>query len=272
MSRLPSVTGLIPRATLEAGRPEAPDDASISKMEGTPYGLFRVPALLSPLGLPCTKPPWGTLLAVDTASGEVQWEVPLGTVRDLAPVPLPIRWGTPNLGGPIVTQGGLVFIAAAMDNYLRAFDLETGKELWKGRLPAGAQATPMSYRLGEDGRQFVVIAAGGHGRMGTDIGDSVVAFALAEDGAGLLAQSMAPTLRTVGILLVLLLAALLVFRLAGKNWFWYPLLAISIIMATWVAWIASQSIPVSLLTLFVAVAVAWLVTLGRNRRWRAAPT
>jgi quinoprotein glucose dehydrogenase len=272
MSRLPSVTGLIPRATLEAGRPEVPDDAAISKMEGTPYGLFRNPALLSPLGLPCTKPPWGTLLAVDTASGEVQWEVPLGTVRDLAPVPLPIRWGTPSLGGPIVTGGGLVFIAAAMDNYLRAFDLETGKELWRGRLPAGGQATPMSYRLGENGRQFVVIAAGGHGRMGTDIGDSVVAFALPEGGAGLLAQSMAPTLRTVGVLLVGLLAAWLVVRLAPKNWFWYPLLALLIIMATWVAWIASQSIPVSLLTLFVAVTIAWLLTLGRNRRWRAAPT
>jgi PQQ enzyme repeat len=159
-----------------------------------------------------------------------------------------------------------------MDNYLRAFDLETGKELWRGRLPAGGQATPMSYRLEENGRQFVVIAAGGHGRMGTDIGDSVVAFALPETDTGLLAQSTAPTLRTVGVLLVLLLAALLVFRLAGKNWFWYPLLTILIIIATWVAWIASQSIPVSLLTLFVAVAVAWLLTLGRNRRWRAAPT
>jgi quinoprotein glucose dehydrogenase len=272
MSRLPSVTGLIPRATLEAGRPEVPDDATVSKMEGTPYGLFRVPALLSPLGLPCTKPPWGTLLAVDTASGQVQWEVPLGTVRDLAPVPLPIRWGTPSLGGPIVTGGGLVFIAAAMDNYLRAFDLETGEELWRGRLPAGGQATPMSYRLGEGGRQFVVIAAGGHGRLGTDIGDSLVAFALPETDTGLLAQSMAPTLRTVGVLLVGLLAALLLFRLADKNWFWYPLLAISVVIATWVAWIASQSIPVSLLTLFVAVAVAWLVSLGRTRRSRAAPT
>jgi hypothetical protein len=272
MSRLPSVTGLIPRATLEAGRPEVPDDATISRMRGTPYGLFRVPALLSPLGLPCTKPPWGTLVAVDTASGEVKWEVPLGTVRDLAPVPLPIRWGTPSLGGPIVTQGGLVFIGAAMDNYLRAFDLETGKELWRGRLPAGAQATPMSYRLGENGRQFVVIAAGGHGRMGTDIGDSVVAFALPEGGAGLLAQSMAPTLRTIGLLLVLLLTALLLFRLARRNWFWYPLVAILTVIATWVAWIVSQSIPVSLLTLFAAVAIAWLVTLARNRRWRAAST
>jgi hypothetical protein len=171
-----------------------------------------------------------------------------------------------------VTGGGLVFIGAAMDNYLRAFDLETGKELWKGRLPAGGQATPMSYRLGEGGRQFVVIAAGGHGRMGTDIGDSVVAFALPDDGAGLLAQSMAPTLRTVGVLLVGLLAALLVVRLASKNWFWYPLLALLIVTATWVAWIASQSILVSLLTMFVAVAVAWLVTLGRNRRSHAAPT
>jgi quinoprotein glucose dehydrogenase len=272
MSRLPSVTGLIPRDRLAAGRPDVPDDATISQMEGTPYRLFRLPALLSPLGLPCTKPPWGTLLAVDTASGEVKWEVPLGTVRDLAPVPLPITWGTPSLGGPIVTQGGLVFIAAAMDNYLRAFDLETGKALWKGRLPAGGQATPMSYRLGENGRQFVVIAAGGHGRMGTDIGDSVVAFALPESGAALLAQSTAPTLRTVGVLLVLLLAALLVVRLVRRNWFWYPLLAILVIIATWVGWIASQSIPVSLLTMFVAAAIAWLLTLGRNRRWQAAPT
>jgi hypothetical protein len=100
----------------------------------------------------------------------------------------------------------------------------------------------------------------------------VVAFALPDDGAGLLAQSMAPTLRTVGVLLVGLLAALLVVRLAPKNWFWYPLLALLIVTATWVAWIASQSILVSLLTMFVAVAVAWLVTLGRNRRSHAAPT
>ena len=96
----------------------------------------------------------------------------------------------------------------------------------------------------------------------------MVAFALPESGASLLAQSMAPTLRTVGVLLVLLLAALLVLRLARKNWFWYPLLAILIIIATWVAWIVSQSIPMSLLTMFVAVAIAWLLTLGRNRKWR----
>ena len=272
MSHLPSLTGLIPRETLKAGKADVPDGADISEMQGTPYGLYRVPALVSPLDLPCTKPPWGTLLAVDTATGDVKWEVPLGTVRDLAPVPLPIKWGTPNLGGPILTQNGLIFIGAAMDNYLRAFDLETGKELWKGRLPAGGQATPMTYRLEENGRQFVVIAAGGHGRMGTDIGDSVVAFALPESGDGLLAQSMAPTLRTVGVLLVLLLATLLVIRLARKNWFWYPLLAILIIIATWGVWIVSQSIPMSVLTMFVAVAIAWLLTLGRNRRSGAART
>jgi hypothetical protein len=264
MSLLPSVTGLIPREKLAAGEIDIPDGAALSQMQGTPYGLFRIPALLSPLDLPCTKPPWGTILAVDVATGEVKWEVPLGTVQDLAPVPLPIKWGTPNLGGPIVTGGNLVFIGAAMDNFLRAFDLETGQELWKGRLPAGGQATPMTYRLSETGRQFVVIAAGGHGRMGTDIGDSVVAFALPENGADVLAQTMTRTLRTVGGLLVLVLACWLVFRFAPQNWFWYALLAILIIMVTFVAWLVSQTIPVALVVMFATVAIAWLLTLGRK--------
>jgi outer membrane protein assembly factor BamB len=148
----------------------------------------------------------------------VQWDVPLGTIQDLAPIPLPIRWGTPNLGGPIVTNGGLIFISAAMDNYLRAFDVETGSELWKGRLPAGGQATPMTYRSTENGRLFVVIAAGGHGRLGTDIGDSVVAFALPGNGADVLKQTTTRTLQAVGILLILLVASLLVLKSARKNW------------------------------------------------------
>ncbi len=135
-------------------------------------------SLLSPLGLPCNAPPWGTLAAVDAASGAVRWEVPLGTVRDLAPVPIPLRYGVPNMGGPIATASGVVFIGAAMDNYLRAFDVDTGAELWKGRLPAGGQATPMTYQLRPDGKQFVVIAAGGHGKMGTTPGDQIVAFTL----------------------------------------------------------------------------------------------
>jgi quinoprotein glucose dehydrogenase len=144
---------------------------------GTPYGMTRQ-ALLSPLGIPCNPPPWGTLTGIDLAAGTVRWQVPLGTTRDLLPVPIAMPWGVPNIGGPIMTASGLVFIGAAMDNYLRAFDAGTGQELWKGRLPAGGQATPMTYRGPKSGKQFVVIAAGGHARMGTTLGDAVVAFAL----------------------------------------------------------------------------------------------
>jgi quinoprotein glucose dehydrogenase len=132
----------------------------------------------APSGIPCNPPPWGTLVAADLASGAVRWNVAFGTAADALPDGISIPPGSPSLGGPIITAGGLVFIAAAMDNYLRAFDIDTGAELWKGRLPAGGQATPMTYRLRPDGKQFVVIAAGGHGKLGTKLGDSLVAFAL----------------------------------------------------------------------------------------------
>jgi quinoprotein glucose dehydrogenase len=267
MSRLPSVTGLIPRAELDQAKARLPDGASISEMRGTPYGLFRLPALLSPVDLPCTKPPWGVILAVDTATGEVKWEVALGTVRDLAPVPLPIKWGTPNLGGPMVTKGRLIFIGAAMDNYLRAIDVETGNELWKGRLPAGGQATPMSYRLTENGRQYVVIAAGGHGRLATDIGDSVVAFALPDTRTEKLVQPAAQTLRAVGVLFAVSLGLLLVLKFARKNWFWYGLLVIIIMIATWIAWLVTQTTSTTLLIMLAAVAIGLLLTVGRKRLW-----
>jgi quinoprotein glucose dehydrogenase len=117
------------------------------------------------------------LHAVDASTGEVRWEVPLGTVQDLSYVPAPGRWGSVNLGGPIVT-GGLVFIAAAMDHRLRAFDLATGALAWETRLPASAQATPLTYRAREGGRQFVAIAAGGHDGMRSRRGDYVIAYAL----------------------------------------------------------------------------------------------
>ncbi len=152
-------------------------DVERGRQEGTPYVMHRE-ALLSPLGLPVSPPPWGMLTAVSTATGKVVWESVLGTPRDLAPFPVTFKWGTPNMGGPIATKSGLVFISATMDYYLRAFDTTTGKELWKGRLPAGGQATPMTYRLREDGRQFVVICAGGHGKLGTKLGDYVIAYAL----------------------------------------------------------------------------------------------
>jgi quinoprotein glucose dehydrogenase len=171
-SRVAHVVTLIPRDGLDAARKATPH-LEISPMLGTPFGMRREP-LLSPFMIPCNPPPWGTLAAIDTTTGKVRWEVTLGTTRDLAPVPLAIAWGTPNMGGPIVTAGGVVFIGAAMDDYLRAFDAKTGAELWKGRLPAGGQATPMTYRAG--GKQYVVIAAGGHGRMTTTLGDAVVAF------------------------------------------------------------------------------------------------
>jgi quinoprotein glucose dehydrogenase len=182
MSHIPFVIRLHPRDgfDLEAARSFEPGEYALQL--GTPYIMGRWP-LLSPFGLPCTKPPWGTLAAVDLGTGRVKWEVPLGTTRDIAPIPLPLRLGVPNMGGPMVTGGDLVFIGAASDNYIRAFDVETGDELWKRRLPAGGQATPMTFCLPGSGEQYVVIAAGGHGKLDTTIGDYVVAFRLRNRGA-----------------------------------------------------------------------------------------
>lgn len=174
-SALHKVT-LIPRQGFAAERAAHPD-LEISPNAGAPFGIKRE-LLRSPLGLPCNPPPWGQLAAVDLHEGKILWQVPLGTTRDLVPgSQVFLRGsGTPNFGGPIVTAGGLVFIGAAMDNYLRAFEVRTGKELWKGRLPAGGQATPMTYVW--QGRQYVIIAAGGHAKSGTKPGDQLIAFAL----------------------------------------------------------------------------------------------
>jgi quinoprotein glucose dehydrogenase len=165
---------LIERDKVDAVRKEHPK-AEFAAMRGTPYAMMREP-ILSALGIPCVAPPWGLMSAVDLNTGTLKWQSPLGTPRDILPVPLTFGTGTPNLGGPLATAGGLVFIGAAMDNYLRAFDADTGKELWKGRLPAGAQATPMTYTV--NGKQYVVVAAGGHGKLGTTMGDTLIAFAL----------------------------------------------------------------------------------------------
>ncbi len=142
---------------------------------GTPYRMSRG-MLASPKGLPCSTPPWGSLVAIDLATGAQRWQVPLGQVPELAMAAGSAGWGSPNMGGSITTATGLVFIGAAMDNVLRAVDLETGRVLWQGALPAGGQATPMTYEAG--GQQYVVIAAGGHGNLGTTFGDYVVAFRL----------------------------------------------------------------------------------------------
>ena len=154
------------------------DREGLSPMSGTPYIMNRG-LVESPLGVPCTKPPWGSLVAMDLGKGEIIWKKPLGTIEDVAPAIVPnLELGTPLIGGAIITASGLVFVGAASDDYLRAIDLNTGEELWRGRLPAGGQATPMTYEL--DGRQFVVIAAGGHGAYGTTRGDYLVAFSLGD--------------------------------------------------------------------------------------------
>jgi quinoprotein glucose dehydrogenase len=175
---LPFVVTLIHRDDFEKERDSGMyPGAEFAPQLGTPYGMRRKP-LMSSLDLPCVKPPWGTLAAVDMSAGKIRWQVPLGTTRDQTPLPFGFKLGMPNLGGPLVLENGLIFIAAAMDNYLRAFDVESGEELWRGRLPAGGQATPMTYQL--NGRQYIVIAAGGHGNLGSTRSDHVVAFALTD--------------------------------------------------------------------------------------------
>ncbi|MDH4258765.1 MAG: pyrroloquinoline quinone-dependent dehydrogenase [Gammaproteobacteria bacterium] len=148
-------------------------------MNGAPYAMQRV-TVMSPLGIPCNPPPWGLLHAIDMESGEIAWESVLGTTEEIAPLGFAMHTGTPTSGGPLVTAGGLVFISATMDYYLRAFDAKTGAELWQGKLPAGGQANPMSYMY--EGRQYVVIAAGGHKEMETRKGDYVIAYALPRAG------------------------------------------------------------------------------------------
>jgi quinoprotein glucose dehydrogenase len=171
---IPWIVTLLPAEDFERERRENPG-VEISPQKGTPYAMRRE-IFFSPLGLPCNEPPWGKLVAVDLQTGELRWELPFGTTRDLLPVPLALEYGLPSLGGPLLTKSGLVFIGASYDDYLRAYDAGTGQELLKLRLPAGGQATPMTYRVG--GRQYVVIAAGGHARAETTLGDSLVAFAL----------------------------------------------------------------------------------------------
>jgi quinoprotein glucose dehydrogenase len=149
-------------------------------MGGTPYDM-QMGMLVSPLGIPCIAPPWGKLAALDLATGAWLWDVPLGSIHDSAPVPLPfeIGWGTPTLGGGLLTATGVFFIGSTMDRSFRAIDAGTGQPLWRNKLPADAMATPMSYEAG--GRQFVVVAAGGHYMFaGRAKSDTVIAYALAD--------------------------------------------------------------------------------------------
>jgi quinoprotein glucose dehydrogenase len=168
---------LIPRADFWRDEVRT-ENGDYAPQAGTVYGMFRR-FLQAPSDLPCTAPPWGMLTAVDMTEGKVRWQVPFGSMQDFGGKQSPVPPGSINLGGPIATAGGLVFIAGTFDPFLRAFDIESGKELWKAQLPASGHATPMTYRLGANGTQYVVIAAGGHPKITEEsLSDALVAFAL----------------------------------------------------------------------------------------------
>jgi quinoprotein glucose dehydrogenase len=171
---LPAVVTLVPRDEVESYRKAHPDQETTGQ-RGAPFAMSRK-LLRGPSGLPCSPPPFGTLTAIDAATGQVRWNVPLG--RFPADGALP-EWGSLNLGGPLATGGGLLFIGASFDPAIRAFDVTTGKQLWIGELPASARAVPMSYTT-PSGKQFVVIAAGGHVPELGPIDNAIVAFALPE--------------------------------------------------------------------------------------------
>jgi quinoprotein glucose dehydrogenase len=167
---------LIPRTEAERFKP--PPGHDFGPQQGAPFAMTRAVAM-SPLGLLCNKPPWGTLVAVDLKAGKILWRSTVGTTEDRAPLGIAFHWGAPLVNGVVITAGGLVF-TGAMDAYLRAFDAKSGAELWEGRLPVPGVANPMTYLW--KGEQYVAIAAGGHSEAGTSIGDSVVAFRLARQG------------------------------------------------------------------------------------------
>ena len=181
-SRLTTLVQLVPRNDFERERADSRqkgENWEYGEQRGAPYGMRRR-TLLTSRGMPCTPPPWGTLAAVDLATAEVRWEIPFGRLPDGHPA-LPVvgdqSIGLPNVGGPLATASGLVFIGASMDARFHAFDIETGRELWKTKLPLAGMATPMTY-MASDGRQMIVTAAGGHGKYSFGVGDFVVAFAL----------------------------------------------------------------------------------------------
>jgi len=152
-------------------------EQGLQPMIGTPFAVDLSP-LLSPLGVPCQAPPWGYLAAVDLKTMQKVWMHKNGTIQDQAPFGMPLPLGVPSLGGPMTTAGGVAFLSGTLDYYLRAYDVRTGRKLWQARLPAGGQATPMTYVSDRTGRQYVVVMAGGHRSLGTKIGDSLVAYAL----------------------------------------------------------------------------------------------
>lgn len=168
---------LIPRDNLGEAETNK-GEQGVNANEGADYAVELGP-FLSPLGVPCQQPPWGTIAGADLSTGEIAYQRRNGTVQDLSPIPLKLELGVPGIGGPIITKGGLAFLSAATENNFRAYDLKNGEVLWNVRIPAGGQATPMTY-LNSKGEQMVVLVAGGHGSVGTTIGDYVMAYKLTD--------------------------------------------------------------------------------------------
>lgn len=177
VNQIPALVRLIPRDQLDTMRSSGELDGwDISRQAGTPYYMARR-IFLSSLGLPCTKPPWGKLVAMDLEAGQILWDVPLGSIQDIAPALVPnFKWGVPGMGGPLVTKSGLIIIGAAAEHVVRAFDIASGEELWSERLPAAPLATPMSYEI--EGEQYLAIAVGGHDQLDLKRGDYLISFKL----------------------------------------------------------------------------------------------
>jgi quinate dehydrogenase (quinone) len=179
--RIPNVVQLVPREQADKVKATMGHGEGLHPQANTPYASHNT-QLLSPLGIPCQAPPWGTVSAIDLKTRQVVWQRPMGTVQDTKTkigfaLPLPIPLGMPTLSGPMTTAGGLVFYAGTQDYYLRALDVATGEELWRGRLPVGAQATPMTYVSPKTGTQYVALSVGG-ARTSPDRGDYVMAYKL----------------------------------------------------------------------------------------------
>ncbi|WOS63669.1 glucose/quinate/shikimate family membrane-bound PQQ-dependent dehydrogenase [Sinorhizobium fredii] len=167
---------LVPRDQIPPkGEGEKGSEQGLNRNEGAPYGVYMGP-FLGPLQIPCQAPPWGYVAGADLRTGKIAYKHKNGTVYDMTPLPLPFRLGVPGIGGPIVTKGGVAFLGATVDNFLRAYDVTTGDQLWEARLPAGGQATPMTYMSGD--KQYLLMVAGGHGSVGTKPGDYVIAYTL----------------------------------------------------------------------------------------------
>lgn len=176
-NRVPTIVKLIPRKPQDDNKEFTLESRAVMSFvnPGSPYTV-EVEPLLSPLGAPCSEPPWAALTAIDIKQKKILWDVPLGSLKKLAPVEIDWHLGTPSAGGPLVTAGGLAFIGYSSDDMFRAFDLYTGEIVWEADLPAAATSMPVSYEV--DGEQYIVVPAGGHSMYMTTMGDAVVAFKL----------------------------------------------------------------------------------------------